>query len=72
MTPFINPNSPSEERYNKSHKKSRQVIERSFCVLKNRFRFLDKSAGNLLLAPERACKVITSCFICIIWLKCIN
>jgi len=63
MTPFINPNSPSEERYNRSHKKSRQIIEKSFGILKNRFRCLDKSAGNLLLAPERACKVITSCFI---------
>jgi hypothetical protein len=63
MTPFLNPTNESQNRYNRSHIKSRNVIERAFGVLKMRFRCLDRSAGQLMLCPERCLLVITSCFI---------
>lgn len=38
MTPFNNPSHDSETRYNASHGKTRNIIERAFGVLKSRFR----------------------------------
>jgi len=36
LTPFLNPRSPAEERYNAVHKTTRNVIEMAFGVLKRR------------------------------------
>ena len=38
-----------------------QVIERSFGLLKSRYRCLDKSGGTLLYTPERACGIVVAC-----------
>lgn len=37
LTPFLSPNSPSEEQYNKSQIKTRNTVERAFGVWKRRF-----------------------------------
>ncbi|XP_048750173.2 putative nuclease HARBI1 [Ostrea edulis] len=38
MTPILHPTTPQEERYNASHAKTRNCVERAFGVLKSRFR----------------------------------
>jgi len=60
MTPVPAPSTPSEQAYNLAHAKSRNIIERSFGVLKSRFRCLDKSGGTLLYTPEKACKIFVA------------
>lgn len=60
LTPF-RPNrdfTPGEERYQKSHTKTRNVIERCFGVLKQRFRCLDFSGGTMQFSPSRCCRII--------------
>ncbi|XP_052073942.1 putative nuclease HARBI1 [Mytilus californianus] len=39
LTPSINPSSNGEEKYNRCHKSTRNVIERAFGLLKSRFRY---------------------------------
>ncbi|WAR13113.1 HARB1-like protein, partial [Mya arenaria] len=62
MTPYLHPVSPAEERYNKVHKRGRVVGERSFGVLKSRFRCLSKSGRCLPFASEKSANVILCCF----------
>ena len=60
MTPF-HPDkmtSNAERKYQKAHTKTRNVIERSFGVLKQRFRCLDFSEGAMQFSPSRFCKII--------------
>ena len=60
MTPF-HPDkmtSNAERKYQKAHTKTRNVIERSFGVLKQRFRCLDFSGGAMQFSPSRCCKII--------------
>ena len=60
MTPF-HPDkmtSNAERKYQKVHTKTRNVIERSFGVLKQRFRCLDFSGGAMQFSPSRCCKII--------------
>ena len=63
MTPFQNPQNANQERYNISHMKTRNVIERTFGVLKMRFRCLHSTGGKLRISPKRACYVIIACCI---------
>ena len=60
MTPFLAPSNPSEERFNKSHCRSRVLIEQSFGILKRRFSCLH---SGLRTTPKNACKIISACAI---------
>jgi len=60
MTPF-HPDkvvTSGEKKYQKSHTKTRNVIERCFGVLKQRFRCLDFSGGATQFSPSRCCNII--------------
>ena len=58
LIPKLNPQTRAERAYNKSHIKTRNVIERGFGVWKMRFRCLHKSAGHLSFSPRRCANVI--------------
>jgi hypothetical protein len=57
MTPFLQPSTPTEERYNRYHAKARNTIERCFGLWKARFRCLDRTGGTILFDPPKTCKV---------------
>ena len=58
MTPVLNPRNRAEERYNRSHRTTRTVIERCNGIHKRRFHCLH---GELRVSPERACRIIAAC-----------
>lgn len=60
LTPFLNPVSVSQARYNTAHAKTRNVIERCFGVLKRRFHCLH---AELKMKPERVCNIICACVV---------
>ncbi|KAK2152719.1 hypothetical protein NP493_2420g00007 [Ridgeia piscesae] len=53
LVPMLDPQSRAERAYNKSHIKTRNVVERGFGLWKIRFRCLHKSAGHLSFRPSR-------------------
>lgn len=57
LTPILRPQSPQEERYNRSHKRTRCLVERGIGQLKRRFHCLH---GELRVHPIRASRVIKS------------
>lgn len=63
LTPFENPATESEVRYNLSHNATYSVVERTIDVLKSRFRCLDNPNGVLLYNPEKVSKIILVCCI---------
>ncbi|KAJ1202882.1 hypothetical protein NDU88_006677, partial [Pleurodeles waltl] len=63
LTPYLTPGNENERRYNSAHRRTRTVIERTFGLLKARFRCLHKSGGALQYAPETACKIVAACAI---------
>ncbi|KAK3083318.1 hypothetical protein FSP39_019317 [Pinctada imbricata] len=62
LTPFISPANRKQQSYNTAHGKTRAVVERTFGVLKSRFRCLHKSGGTLPFAPLKCSKIIEACF----------
>ena len=63
MTPFANPRTAAEEAFNRSHKKTRVVVEQCFGVLKSRFRCLHKSGGSLQYTPVKCAHITIVCFL---------
>ena len=61
LTPFLDPKTPAEERYNRALTVTRARIEHTFGVLKNRFRCLMIPLRHL--KPSRSCDVITACMV---------
>ena len=57
LTPVLNPTLPQEVRYNEAHMKTRSIIERSFELLKSRFRCIDTSGVTLLYTPLKCCDI---------------
>lgn len=70
MIPFGDPVTPGQQRYNRSHKKTRVIIEQTFGVLKSRFRCLHHSGGSLQYEPKKCAKIAAACM----WLhnKCVQ
>ncbi|XP_059226785.1 putative nuclease HARBI1 isoform X1 [Stomoxys calcitrans] len=60
MTPYRNPRDLAETRYNRKHASARNVVERCFGLLKNRFRCIIGSRG-LHYSPEKATQIINAC-----------
>ena len=59
LTPYLSCNSQGERNFNRSHKRTRVQIERSFGIPKSRFLCLShKVSGPLPFVPEKCCKVI--------------
>jgi hypothetical protein len=63
LTPYLNPANDAERAYNRSHKKTRCIVERALGIAKQRWRALDKSGGCLMYAPDRCIHIITACLI---------
>ncbi|XP_069192090.1 putative nuclease HARBI1, partial [Procambarus clarkii] len=63
LTPFTNPENPPEELYNRSHARTRVVIEKTFGVLKSRFRCLHRSGGSLQYEPDKCAKISVACML---------
>ncbi|KAF1376263.1 hypothetical protein PFLUV_G00209030 [Perca fluviatilis] len=61
LTPFSNPQSAEEMRYNEVHSHARSVVERAIGLLKCRWRALDASGGRLLYHPAKVCAMIRAC-----------
>lgn len=61
MTPVLYPTTPGENRYNAAHIRTRNIVERTFGVLKSRFRCLDRTGGALLYSPEKVAKIAIVC-----------
>ncbi|KAJ1172683.1 hypothetical protein NDU88_004527 [Pleurodeles waltl] len=56
-----NPRTRAEERYNEAHGRTRRVIERTFGLLKARFRCLHMTGGSLFYSPRKVCQIIIAC-----------
>ncbi|KAJ1129151.1 hypothetical protein NDU88_007522 [Pleurodeles waltl] len=61
LTPVRNPRTRAEERYNEAHGRTRRVIERTFGLLKARFRRLHMTGGSLFYSPKKVCQIIIAC-----------
>ncbi|XP_029462118.1 putative nuclease HARBI1 [Rhinatrema bivittatum] len=61
MTPILQPATARQLAYNAALSATRSVIERTFDLLKSRFRCLEKSGGALLYAPRKVARIILLC-----------
>ncbi|KAL2080719.1 hypothetical protein ACEWY4_024512 [Coilia grayii] len=57
LTPFQQPNTAAEARYNRAHIATRAIVERAIGRWKQRFRCLSKMAGGVQLHPVKCCAV---------------
>ncbi|CAC5421210.1 HARBI1 [Mytilus coruscus] len=60
LTPVLNPSTRKQQTYNGAHMRTRNVVERSFGVLKARFRCIDTSAGTLLYSALMCCRIVVA------------
>ena len=58
ITPFENPATPQQRRFNRAQKTTRCSVERAFGVFKRRFHCLH---SGLRVDPAKACKIIGAC-----------
>ncbi|XP_069482606.1 putative nuclease HARBI1 [Ambystoma mexicanum] len=58
MTHVRNPATPQEMVYNEAQRRTRSGIERTFGLLKSRFRSLHHTGGALMYSPEKVEKII--------------
>ncbi|XP_069092127.1 putative nuclease HARBI1 [Pleurodeles waltl] len=63
MTPYLNPTTPAERRYNSAHRATRNVVERTFGLLKSRFWCIHKSGGAPQYCLDTTCRIVATCAI---------
>ncbi|XP_069473149.1 uncharacterized protein [Ambystoma mexicanum] len=61
MTPIRRPRNRHEEAYNRAHVRTRGMIERTFGLLKARFRCFSRSWGSLLYKPVKTGQIVVLC-----------
>ncbi|KAJ1090928.1 hypothetical protein NDU88_004056, partial [Pleurodeles waltl] len=61
LTPYLSPATPAERSFYASHRTTRSIVERTFGLLKSRFRCIHKSGGALQYSPETTCKIVATC-----------
>ena len=60
LTPYLHADEQFQRNYNRAHARTRVKVEQSFGLLKRRFPCLHT---ELRVSPDRACPIITSCFV---------
>ncbi|KAJ1092224.1 hypothetical protein NDU88_005336 [Pleurodeles waltl] len=61
LTPVRNPRTRAEEHYNDAHGRTRRIIERTFGLLKARFRCLHLTGFSLYYSTKKVCQIIVAC-----------
>ncbi|MGH0126118.1 UNVERIFIED_CONTAM: hypothetical protein FKN15_025475 [Acipenser sinensis] len=61
MTTISNTATPPQRKYNKAHCSTRSAIERTFTILRARFRCLDLTVGTLQYSLQRVCQLTAVC-----------
>uniref|UniRef100_UPI00398E6376 putative nuclease HARBI1 n=1 Tax=Pristiophorus japonicus TaxID=55135 RepID=UPI00398E6376 len=61
MTTLRDTHTEAEKQYNDSHRDPRNVVQKTMCLLKQRFRCLHHSGGELKYNPAQAAKVVAIC-----------
>ncbi|KAJ1139699.1 hypothetical protein NDU88_006066 [Pleurodeles waltl] len=61
LTPVRNIRTGAENHYNDAHGRTRRIIERTFGLLKARFRCLQLTDGSLCYSPEKLCQIVVAC-----------
>ncbi|KAJ1149196.1 hypothetical protein NDU88_002011 [Pleurodeles waltl] len=61
LTPVNKARTGAENRYNDAHGRTRRIIERTFGLLKARFKCLQLTGGTLCYSPEKVCKIVVLC-----------
>ncbi|XP_029464090.1 putative nuclease HARBI1 [Rhinatrema bivittatum] len=61
LTPLQSPHTVAKKRYSEAHGSTRNVIKRTFGVLKGRFQCLDHSGGALQYSAEKVMSIIVAC-----------
>ncbi|XP_069092876.1 putative nuclease HARBI1 [Pleurodeles waltl] len=58
LTPYLTPGNQNERRYNTAHRQTKTLVERTFGLLKARFRCLHKSGGALQYAQKQHARLL--------------
>ncbi|KAL2099436.1 hypothetical protein ACEWY4_005916 [Coilia grayii] len=61
VTPLAHPQTEQERRFNRSHIRTRAIVERCIGLLKGRWLCLGAAGGSLLYTPEKVCNIIIAC-----------
>uniref|UniRef100_A0A803JES1 DDE Tnp4 domain-containing protein n=1 Tax=Xenopus tropicalis TaxID=8364 RepID=A0A803JES1_XENTR len=61
ITPIHRLRTRAECAFNKAHVRAWSVIERTFGVIKSRFRCLDKLGGSLMYSPSKVAQIVVVC-----------
>ncbi|KAJ1144098.1 hypothetical protein NDU88_010400 [Pleurodeles waltl] len=61
LTPLRNARPRAEDCYNEAPGRARRIIERTFGLLKARFRCLHLTGGSLYYSPKKVCQIIAAC-----------
>ncbi|KAJ1150050.1 hypothetical protein NDU88_002848 [Pleurodeles waltl] len=61
LIPVRNPRTRAGECYNEAHGRTRRIIERTFGLLKARFRCFQMTGGSLFYSPKKVCQIIVAC-----------